>query len=130
MTTTIRIVLPLALLLLLPACAKRPTAMEACKKLEATGAAASCREDKPGGLGAAAVEKAVFDLPGAAGKTGQVLRFDKDDAYAATEASFTGAALLAGPHRYGSKKALIFVQANESASLEDGKKLKAAVDAL
>ncbi len=111
-------------------CSKKPTAMDACRKIEASGVGAACKEDKPGGLGAAASEKAVFDLPSVPGKTGQVLRFEKEESYVTTEGSFEKAATLAGPHRYGSKKALIFVQANEGLSLEDGKKLKAAVGAL
>ena len=82
------------------------------------------------GLSAAAVERFEFDLPSVPGKKGAVMRFDRDSFYDNTEESYGNAATLAGPHRYGSKKALIFVQANEGLSLEDGKKLKAIVDAL
>lgn len=100
------------------------------RQLVAQGAAANCRESKPEGLGAAAVEKVDFDLPSVAGKTGAVFRFEKDETFDQTVANFEKAAVLAGPHRYGSKKGLIFVQANSGLSLEEGKKLKAVVDAL
>lgn len=114
----------------LAACSKKPTAMEACKKIEAAGQAANCRSDQPGGLGAGAVEKALFDLPAVAGKTGQVLRFDDDAKFDATVRSFEGAAALAGPHRYGSKRALLFVQANDALPAANGQQLKAVVDSL
>lgn len=111
-------------------CSKPTTAMDACRALEKAGVAANCREDKPGGLGAAAVENAQFDLPSVQGKTGQVMRFDREDAFTQTETAFMNAALLAGPHRYGNKKKMIFVQINEGLSLELGKSAKAAVDSL
>jgi hypothetical protein len=115
---------------LLLGCSKPPSALDVCHQLETAGVAAGCKEDKPGGLGAAAVEAAAFDLPSVPGKSGQVLRFDRDEFFSATEDAFGKAAILAGPHRYGSKKARIFVQMNEGASLEVGKRTKAVVDAL
>lgn len=111
-------------------CGKKPTAMAVCKQIEAAGVGTGCKEDKPGGLGAAASEKAVFDLPTVPGKGGAVYAFPNDDAFEATEKAFEGAAMLAGPHRYGSKKARIFVQMNEGADLEVGKKAKAVVEGL
>lgn len=117
-------------IVLVAACSPKPTAADVCKKIEASGLASGCKEEKPGGLGASATERYVFDLPSVPGKGGQVLRFDREDAYTSTETSFTSAAALTGPHRYGSKKALVFVQANDGLSLEDGKKLKAIVDGL
>ena len=111
-------------------CAKKPTAAEACQKLSAQGLAASCREGKPTGLGAVASARFDFDLPTVPGKGAGVLSFDKESAYDQAVTAFEGAAVLAGPHRYGNRKALIFVQANEGLSLEEGKKLKAAVEAL
>lgn len=104
--------------------------MAVCKKIEAAGIGSNCREDKPGGLGAAAVERAELDLPSVPGKGGSVMRFDRESFYDSTVESYGNMAMLAGPHRYGSRKALIFVQVNEGLSLEDGKKLKAVVDAL
>lgn len=111
-------------------CAKKPTAMEVCKSVEATGLGANCRAGTPAGLGAGATEKADFDLPSVPGKTGQVLRFDREETYTSTESAFAGAAALAGPHRYGSKKALVFVQANDGLSTDNGKRLKSVVDGL
>lgn len=123
--------LPLFLFAFALGCSSRQlTAMDACHKLEAAGVATNCKPDKPGGLGAAAVEQAVFDLPSVPGKTGQVLRFDRDDFYDNAVTAFGNAALLSGPHRYGSKKARIFLQMNKEAPLDVGQKAKAVVDAL
>ncbi|HEX7601640.1 MAG TPA: hypothetical protein VF316_08550 [Polyangiaceae bacterium] len=44
--------------------------------------------------------------------------------------AYEAAAILAGPHRYGSAKALIFVQLSDKASLDVGKKARGIVDAL
>jgi hypothetical protein len=111
-------------------CNKSVTSMDVCGKLVQAGVAAACREKKPEGLGAAAIEAADFDLPSVPGKTGQILRFEKSDYYQKTYDAFAAAALLAGPHRYGSEKKLIFVQMNSGASLEDGKRAKAVIDSL
>ena len=108
----------------------KPTAMDVCKKLEAEKIAAGCREDKPVGVGAAAVEKAAFDLPSVPGKTGQVLRYDKSETYKQAVDVFEKGAMLAGPHRYGNESKLIFVQMNDGASLELGKQTKAIVAGL
>ena len=121
----------LAALLLLGACGpKKPTGAEVCAKMTSAGLAANCREAKPGGLGAAAIENYAFDLPSVKGKTGQIMRFEKPEYYTTTVSAYQGAAAIAGPHRYGSEKALIFVQLNDGASLDVGKKTKALVDAL
>lgn len=112
------------------ACAKKPTALEACKKIEAAGVGANCRESPPAGLGGAAMAKAEFDLPSVPGKTGQVLQHADDGAFDKTEQGFAGAAVLSGPHRYGNKAKGIFVQANIGLPAAEGQKLKAAVDAL
>lgn len=124
-----RLIVVLALLVL-AGCAKKPTAMEACKKIEASGVGTNCREGAPGGLGGAAVAKAEFDLTSVPGKTGQVLQHADDGAYDKTEQGFSGAAVLAGPHRYGNKAKGIYVQANIELPAADGQKLKAAVDGL
>jgi len=108
----------------------KPTAMDVCKKLEASKVASGCREDKPMGVGAAAVEKAAFDLPSVPGKGGQVLRFDKAETYRTTVETFEKTAFLAGPHRYGNEGKLIFVQFNDGASLEVGKQTKPIVEGL
>ena len=116
--------------ILVTGCAKKPTAMAVCAQLVDAGIASGCKEEKPGGMGAAAIERATFDLPSVKGKTGQVLRFEKAEYYTNTVDGFQRAATFAGPHRYGSEKALIFVQMNDGASLDVGKKTKAIVDAL
>lgn len=117
------------LAMLLLGCGK-PSAMDVCKKLEAAGVAANCRVDQPNGLGAGAAEKVAFDLPSVPTKGGAVMRFEREEVYTSTESAFTAAAALAGPHRYGSKKALIFVQMNDKAPADVGQKAKAVVDGL
>lgn len=114
----------------LAGCAPKPTAEAVCHQLEAAGQAKGCHQDKPEVFAARAKTKWVFDLPRVAGKTGQVLDFANADDYQATVDAFTKAAMLAGPHRYGSSKALVFVQMNTGASLDDGNKVKGIVDAL
>ena len=111
-------------------CADPPSAASVCNKLVDAGIAAGCREEKPAGLGAAAVERYTFDLPSVQGKTGQVLRFENKATYTQTVDAFAATAFFAGPHRYGSEKALIFVQMNEGLSLELGKSAKATIEGL
>jgi hypothetical protein len=120
----------LAGLIFLVGCSRSVSALDVCHRLEAEGVARNCREDKPGGLASAAVEAAWFDLPSVKGKTGVVYRFDRADAYENTVAAFVAVAMLAGPHRYGSAKAQIFVQMNEGAPLYVGREAKAVVDGL
>lgn len=115
---------------LIAGCNHHVSALDACHKLEAAGVAKGCKESKPGGLGAAASEQAVFDLVNVPEKTGQVLMFETQSGYDQVVKQYEEAAMLAGPHRYGSSKARIFVQMNEGASLEDGKKAKAIVEGL
>ena len=112
------------------ACSKPPTALEVCHKLEVAGVAANCRTEQASGIGAAASEKAAFDLPSVPGKGGQVLLFEKDSSYESTVETFTKGAMLAGPHRYGSPKTRIFVQMNDGAAAVVGARAKAVVDAL
>lgn len=127
MRAAVMVVVGMALL----ACsARKPSAMEVCKKLEAEGIAAKCVTDAPGGIGAAAKERVAFDLPSVPGSGGQVLAFEREDFYDSTEKAFAAAAALAGRHQYGSKKALIFVQLNSETSNDVGAKAKAIVDGL
>lgn len=111
-------------------CSAKPSAVEVCGKLEAAGVARGCRADAPGGIGAAARDRAVFDLPSPAGATGQVLTFGKASDYTATVQAFDAAAVLAGRHRYGSESARVFVQMNAEASEELGAKARAVVSGL
>jgi hypothetical protein len=120
--------LPIAVFAL--GCSKGPSAMDVCKQIEATGVGSNCRADTPGGLGMAAKESALFDLPSVPERTGQVLKFDDDDKLAKTIVAFQAMAMLAGPHRYGSKKARVFVQMNNQVSVEDGAKVRGVVEAL
>ena len=122
----------IATALLLAACNKaQVTALEVCAKLTAQGVASGCKDGGPSeGIAAAASERAVFDLPSVPGETGQVLRFGKSSDYDATLKAFDAMAALAGRHRYGSERALIFVQLNSKASTEVGAKASAVVGAL
>ncbi len=129
-TANVLVILAAAAAVVVGGCSSKPTAMSVCQKIEASGVGAKCHEEKPGGLGAAAVERAEFELPSVPGKGGSVLRFDREEFYTTTEDSYGKLAMVAGPHRYGSKKALVFVQMNEGLSLADGKKVKAIVDGL
>ncbi len=71
-----------------------------------------------------------FDLSSVPGEGGTVMAFDDVDLYQKTVQSYEDAAVLAGPHRYGSEPALIFVQINEGLSSSDGQKVKGIVDSL
>ncbi len=126
----IKVAIVSVLVLVSVGCSKKPTAMEVCKQVESSGVASGCRADTPNGIGAAASEKVSFDLPSVPGKTGAVFGFADDEAYDKTEKAFAAAAVLAGPHRYGSKKARSFVQINSGLSAADGAKAKAVVDGL
>lgn len=108
----------------------KPTAAEVCAKLEAAGIAKGCVEEKPTVINARASKMVAFDLVGTPGKRGHVLSFAAVDDYAATVEAYKAAAMLAGPHRYGSEKALIFVQFNDGASLDTGARAKSLVDGL
>lgn len=119
-----------ASLLLAAGCAKTPSAADVCAKLVADGIASNCKEAKPVMISARAKTRVDFDLVHNAGKGGSVLDFAAADDYDATEKAYAAAAMLAGPHRYGNAKARVFVQMASEASLDDGKKAKAVVDAL
>jgi hypothetical protein len=98
-------------LLLLAACGNHElSAATVCNQLAVEGVAKDCKADKPVGLGAAAIDRVTFTLPH--GKMGQVLRFKKASDLEATAKAFDAAAILAGPYRYTSKSALIYVQLN------------------
>jgi hypothetical protein len=128
---------PSALVVLLAlACSRTPagpTAGDICHKLEAAGVAAKCQVASRGDAGLlaqAASDRVTFDLPSVPGKTGQVLGFRDAASYEQTVKGYEAAAILAGPHRYGSSKALIFVQMNSAASNDVGAKASAVVAGL
>lgn len=110
-----RVSLVMGLLFAAGCSADRPTAQAVCKKIvvERSGGR-DCEERSPDGLGAAAVSSYWYTL--ANGENAQVLQFQKASDYEATERAFDAAAVLAGPHRYGNKEALIFIQMNKGAS--------------
>lgn len=120
----------LSLVALAGCAAKRPSAAEACAALEKSGEARGCTASAPGGLGAAATAKSETTLVSVPGKTCQVLQFGSEDAFDTASKAFEAAAMLAGPHRYGNRAKLIFVQCNSDLAADKGAKIKAAVDAL
>lgn len=123
------LIIAAAILATVTGCQKM-TAQDACTKLEATGAIKACEKDTPGGLGAAAIEASKASLVNVPGKGCGVMKFSDEGAFSRTVDAFQAAAMLAGPHRYGNKSKLIFVQCNDGTSAADGAKIKAAVDAL
>lgn len=69
----------------------KPSAMDACRKLEAAGVAANCRTESPAGIWAAAAEGAAFDLPSVPGKGGFTMRFEGVEQYDATAKAYAAA---------------------------------------
>jgi hypothetical protein len=106
----------------------KPSAMGVCEKVADTGVGTNCRSATPGGIGAAATERAEYDLPN--NKTGQILVFPNESAYDRTVETFSQMAGVAGQHRYGNRKKLVFVQMNKDATEDAGKKVKSVIDSL
>lgn len=101
-----------------------------CSQIEDAGIGKNCVPGSTTGLAVAATGAYDFDLPSVPGEGGTVMIFDNADLYHKTVKSYADAAFLAGPHRYGSENALIFVQINEGLSSSDGEKVKDIVDSL
>lgn len=111
------------------ALARHRTAMDVCRRLEEKRVAIGCADGgAPHGIGGDAKEYVTFDLPDVPGKTGQVLWFSDDDAFARTEEAFANAQALAGRHRYGNPSSRIFVQLNSQATDFDGYAARQVVD--
>lgn len=91
------------------------------------GILAGCVQKPPKGLNARASEYFDCELPSVPGEGAGVMVFAKPEDFAATVKGFEEMALLAGSHRYGNEKALVFVQLNENASVDVGNKTKAIV---
>ncbi|MFD4183762.1 hypothetical protein [Rhodococcus sp. NPDC058514] len=110
-----------------------PTSLDAaavCQMIVDLGVGANCTESEPGGLGIGADENYEFELPSVPGESGQVLVFSNSKIYDKTVAAFEDVASLAGPHRYGSSNALVFVQINEGLSAAEGQKVEQLVSGL
>ena len=101
-----------------------------CVKIVELNVGANCTEAEPVGLGIGAIEKYEFELPSVPGESGQVLLFSDKATYDKTVAAYDEAASLAGPHRYGSPSALVFVQINEGLSAAEGQKVEQLVAGL
>ncbi len=111
-------------------CARRPSALDFCQKLQVAGVASGCHDVSPTGLGAAAIESAVFELTEVPEHDGTVYRFDNTASFDKTVDAFATAATLMGPNRFGSRKALIFVQVNSDAPSDIAANVKRLVEAL
>lgn len=110
-----------------------PTSLDAaavCRMIVDLGVGANCTESEPEGLGIGADEKYEFELPSVPGESGQVLVFSDSTIYDKTIAAYDEVASLAGPHRYGSLNALVFVQINEGLSTAEGQKVEQLVSGL
>lgn len=125
-----RQILLVALPVVVLACSKQPSSADVCQKLVAAGVASNCHPATPNGLGARASEETGFDLPSVPGHGGGVYAFEKADDFDSTVKAFEGAAMLAGPWRFGNAKSRIFVQLNDGAKPDVGQKAKALVDGL
>jgi len=108
--------------------------MDVCRAFEQRGVASNCRLDgeqrPPTSLWKDPKESVLFDLPSVAGQRGQVAVFSRDDDYRKTVNGFAAHVDLAGPHRYGVPRALIFTQINSGLPQADGEKVKAALQQL
>ncbi len=111
-------------------CARRPSALDVCQKLHAAGVASDCQNVPPTGLGAAATESVAFELTELPEHDGTVYRFENAVAYDKTVDAFAAAVALTGPNRYGSRKALIFVQVNSDAPSDIAANVKRLVEGL
>ncbi|WP_431839980.1 hypothetical protein [Gordonia hongkongensis] len=101
-----------------------------CEKIVELGVGTHCTKSEPGGLGIGATERYEFELPSVPGESGQILVFSDRKIYTKTVAAYDEAAALAGPHRYGSPNALVFVQINEGLSAAEGQKVERLVAGL
>jgi hypothetical protein len=111
-------------------CGRRSSALDVCLKLQNAGLATSCHSVTPTGPGAAAIESASFELAELPEHDGAVYRFENAASYDKTVDAFAAAAALYGPHRYGSRKALIFMQVNSDAPSDIATNVKNVVDGL
>lgn len=103
-------------------------AQRVCVQIEKAGVGTNCVRGEATGLQLAATAVYDFDLPSVPGEGGAVMAFDDAALYRKTVQSYEAAAALAGPHRYGSEPALIFVQINEGLSSSDGRKVQQIVE--
>lgn len=110
--------------------APRVSAAGVCQMIVGLGVGANCTEDEPGGLGIGADENYQFELPSVPGESGQVMVFSDSKIYDKTVAAYDDVASIAGPHRYGSSNALVFVQINEGLSAAEGQKVEQLVSGL
>lgn len=116
-----------------PVVPEGPSAGDVCRQLEAVGVAHKCQVASRGDLGTiarSASEYVTFGITTTPGKPGKVLRFRNAADFGDAVSGFEAAAFLIGPHRYGSSKALIFVQLPKETSADVGAKASAVVSAL
>lgn len=110
-----------------------PAAVDAeavCQMIVRLGVGANCTESEPGGVGIGADANYEFELPSVPGESGQVMVFSDSKIYDKTVAAYAEVASLAGPHRYGSSNALVFVQINEGLSAAEGQKVEQLISGL
>ena len=91
--------------------------------------ATSCHGIPPTGAGAAATEAAVFELTEMPEHEGTIYRFEDGAAYDKTAAALD-AATRTGPHPFGLRRALIFVQLNSNTPSDIAAHVKRLVETL
>lgn len=101
-----------------------------CRVIVDLGVGANCTESEPKGLGIGANERYEFALPSVPGESGQILVFSDSKIYDKTVAAYAEVASFAGPHRYGSSNALVFVQINVGLSAAEGQNVEQLVSGL
>lgn len=101
-----------------------------CDKLAAAGFGSGCKQTEPHGLASAAWLAYDLELVEPKGKTCGVFSFKRTTDFDATTKAFDKAAALAGPHRYGNAKALVFVQCNKGMERSKGEELEKVISSL
>lgn len=111
-----------------------PDAAAFCATLEREGLATRCTRVAPQAISARARLRYDLDLASVEGEPdafdGAVMSFDDAEDFDAVEHAYEELAAIAGPHRYGNRDALIFVQLNQATPLEVGDRVRAMVESL
>lgn len=108
----------------------KPTAREVCEKLVEQGIARNCRSATPRGMSASARDRYDFSLASLPSRTGTALTMSSRADYDRVVDLYRATAILTGPHRYGSARALVFVTLDEKASTSVGNRTRDVVDGL
>jgi hypothetical protein len=117
-----------------PAPAADPAAF--CAHLARENIARGCERVIPQAPSARARLRIYFDLLSVTSEDesdrfdGSVMSFDDAEDFDSVVRGYEEAAFVAGPHRYGNRARLLFVQLNHDTPLEVGDRVRAMVEAL